>query len=198
MTDALKFLERFCNVDVHRPPTVHNVVINARLPHSLSITTGLYHYMNREMDQECITTLAEATEMDDCQINLRIHNWDKVMDMIEKTLYKEETYYTKEYKALKAAMDPTCMRILMKTNAKVKVTHFGAVMIIFSWPKPDEDKKKSNRKKRKLMDMEAGRMEVMNNVEDEDKLGPLPWSKENTRMVHTMVMMLLQMLELCS
>jgi len=171
--------------------------------------------MNREMDPNCITTLAEVTEMDDCQINLRIHDFDRVADMIEKTLYKEETYFTKEYKALKAAMDPECVQILMKTNAKVKVTHFGAVMIIFSWPKPGDGSgwRRMRTKKRKMNMMMGGEgggvdggmngkndaMEaaILNN-KDEDKFGPLPWSKANTKMVYTMVMMLLQLLELCS
>ena len=176
---------------------MHNVVINARLPHSTRMASGgyvvkstLHFYMNHEIDQDCMSMIAEITDMEECQINLKIHDWDKVSTTLEKIIGKS-TPSIDLYRDLKKTMDPTAITILMKTIAKVKVTHFGAVMVIFSWPKPEDAEKKSKKRKHMIE-------EVMDEVEQDEKSGPLPWSASNTKMVHTMVMMVLQLLELVS
>lgn len=185
MTDALKFLSRFCNVDITRPPLVHNVIINARLPHSILMTPktnirpSLHYFIDFQVKEECMTQIHESPDMINSQINLKVHDWNQVSEIVFALNGNTTTNALEEFKTLQKTMDPASISILLKTIAKVKVTHFGAVMVIFSWPKP------------------ASSSSPLPPPTESPGIGPLPWSSSNTKMVHTMVIMLLQMLELC-
>ena len=99
-----------------------------------------------------------------------MRDWDRLAQLLCELWGSTEVI--ENYMQCKASMDPYTLDILLRTVNKIKVTHFGSVQVILSWPKG----KKTNTKTK----------------------AHLGWSNVNTRMVHALVMMVLRVVELSS
>ena len=177
MREDVNFLAKFCNIDTNSCPTVYNIVINGRLPHNTKMTnsktgrSALHYFLDHQVDRHVMDHVIENLEMMESSMSFYVYDWEGVGKILEFH-WGEGRGVLDDFRKSMQGIDEESRAIFAKTSTKVKVTHFGAVQVILSWPIED-----------------AG---------DGTKKGHLEWTAINTRLVHAKVVMITRLIELMS
>lgn len=107
------------------------------LPHPTCMSGGssTIHYMLEELFKpSCISSKCEIVDMDNCMLDINVHDWNELAETLEKLRGGQDDITDAWFDtSLNISASDYC--IMIGTESKIKVTHFGSVRISFIWKK---------------------------------------------------------------